>query len=63
LRIENLDMATQIDEEELAWFRHTTPITEHHCRQIAQSVQLLGRTSEIAQEEPANRELEIGSIR
>jgi hypothetical protein len=35
-RIKNLDFAVQIDEGQLTWHRHITPITEHYCRQIAQ---------------------------
>ena len=35
-RIKNLDLAAQIDEGQLAWYRYVTPITEHYVRQIAQ---------------------------
>jgi adenosylhomocysteinase len=35
-RIKNPDLAAQIDEGQLAWYRYVTPITEHYCRQIAQ---------------------------
>lgn len=35
-RIKNLDLAAQIDEGQLAWYRYVSPITEHYCRQIAQ---------------------------
>ena len=35
-RIKNPDLASQIDEGQLAWHRHVTPITEHYARQIAQ---------------------------
>src|SRR6266545_3381588 len=35
-RIKNLDLAAQIDEEQLAWDRYVTPITEHYVHQIAQ---------------------------
>ncbi len=35
-RIKNLELAGQIDEGQLAWQRHITPITEHYARQIAQ---------------------------
>jgi adenosylhomocysteinase len=35
-RIKDLDLAAQIDEGQLAWHRHVTPITEHFARQIAQ---------------------------
>jgi adenosylhomocysteinase len=35
-RIKNHDLATQIDEGQLAWHRYITPITEHYARQIAQ---------------------------
>ena len=35
-RIKNPDLAVQIDEGQLAWYRHITPITAHYCRQISQ---------------------------
>lgn len=35
-RIKNPDLAAQIDEGQLAWYRHITPITEHYARLIAQ---------------------------
>jgi adenosylhomocysteinase len=35
-RIKNPGLAAQIDEGQLAWSRHVTPITEHFARQIAQ---------------------------
>ena len=35
-RIKNPDLATQIDEGLLAWYRYVSPITEHYARQIAQ---------------------------
>ena len=35
-RIKNPDLAAQIDEGELAWYRYISPITDHYCRQIAQ---------------------------
>ncbi len=35
-RIKNPDLATQVDEGQLAWHRYFTPITEHYARQIAQ---------------------------
>ena len=35
-RIENLELAAQIDEGQLAWHRYISPITEHYARQIAQ---------------------------
>jgi adenosylhomocysteinase len=35
-RIKNLDLAAQIDEGHLAWYRTITPIAEHFARQIAQ---------------------------
>jgi hypothetical protein len=35
-RIKNLDLAAQIDEGQLAWYRYVTPITEHYVHQIAQ---------------------------
>ena len=35
-RIEDPNLAAQIDEGELAWNRYITPITEHYGRQIAQ---------------------------
>ncbi|UCF99173.1 MAG: adenosylhomocysteinase [Spirochaetaceae bacterium] len=35
-RIKDPNLAAQIDEVELAWYRHVTPITEHYSRQIAQ---------------------------
>ncbi len=35
-RIKNLDLAAQIDEGQLAWYRYITPITQHYVRQIAQ---------------------------
>jgi adenosylhomocysteinase len=35
-RIKNIDLASQIDEGQLAWHRYITPISEHYCRQIAQ---------------------------
>lgn len=34
-RIKNPDLAAMIDEGQLAWHRHITPITEHYGRQIA----------------------------
>lgn len=34
-RIKDINLATQLDEGELAWFRQITPITEHYARQIA----------------------------
>jgi adenosylhomocysteinase len=34
-RIKNPDLAVQIDEGQLAWYRCVTPITEHYCGQIA----------------------------
>ena len=34
-RIKNPDLAEQIDEGKLAWFRNITPITEHYSHQIA----------------------------
>jgi adenosylhomocysteinase len=35
-RIKNPELAAQLDEGQLAWYRHITPITEHYARQIAQ---------------------------
>ncbi|MBN1642048.1 MAG: adenosylhomocysteinase [Anaerolineae bacterium] len=35
-RIADPDLARQVDEGELAWYRHITPITEHYCGQVAQ---------------------------
>jgi adenosylhomocysteinase len=35
-RIKNPDLAAQIDEGQIAWYRYVSPITEHYCRQIAQ---------------------------
>ena len=35
-RIKNVDLASQMDEGQLAWYRYVTPITEHYVRQIAQ---------------------------
>jgi adenosylhomocysteinase len=35
-RIKNVDLADQMDEGQLAWYRYVTPITEHYVRQIAQ---------------------------
>ena len=35
-RIKNPDLATQIDEGQLAWHRYVTPITEYYCGQISQ---------------------------
>jgi adenosylhomocysteinase len=35
-RIRDPDLAAQIDEGQLAWHRHVTPITEHFARRIAQ---------------------------
>ena len=35
-RIKNPDLAAQIDEGELTWHRHITPITEHYACLIAQ---------------------------
>ena len=35
-RIKNPDLATQIDQGQLAWFRYITPITEHYAHLIAQ---------------------------
>ena len=35
-RIKNLDLAAQIDEGQLAWYRYITPITDHYACQIAQ---------------------------
>jgi adenosylhomocysteinase len=35
-RIKNPDLATQIDEGQLAWFRYVTPITEYYALIIAQ---------------------------
>ena len=35
-RIKNPELAGQMDEGNLAWYRHITPITEHYARQIAQ---------------------------
>jgi adenosylhomocysteinase len=35
-RIKNPDLATQIDEEQLAWQRHISPLTEHYARLISQ---------------------------
>jgi adenosylhomocysteinase len=35
-RIKNLDLAAQLDEGQLAWYRYVAPITEHYARQIAQ---------------------------
>jgi len=34
-RIKNPDLAAKIDEGQIAWYRHISPITEHYCRQIA----------------------------
>lgn len=34
-RIKNPDLASQIDDGQLAWFQHMTPITEHYARIIA----------------------------
>jgi adenosylhomocysteinase len=33
-RIKNLELATEIDEGELAWLRYITPLTDHYCRQV-----------------------------
>lgn len=35
-RIKDIDRAAQLNEEELAWHRYITPLTEHYCHQIAQ---------------------------
>lgn len=35
-RIKNPDLAAQIDEGLLAWYRYVSPITEYYARQIAQ---------------------------
>jgi len=35
-RIRNPDLAARLDEGELAWHRHITPITEYYASQIAQ---------------------------
>jgi len=35
-RIKDPDLATQIDQGQLAWFRYITPITEHYAHLIAQ---------------------------
>src|SRR5512136_2607276 len=35
-RIKNPDLASQIDEGQLAWHRYITPLTEYYARQIAQ---------------------------
>lgn len=34
-RVKNLSLAGQMDEGQLAWHRHITPIGEHYARQIA----------------------------
>jgi len=34
-RIKNPDLAAQMDEGQIAWYRYISPITEHYCRQIA----------------------------
>lgn len=35
-RIKNLELAAQIDDGQLAWYRYVAPITEHYVHQIAQ---------------------------
>jgi adenosylhomocysteinase len=35
-RIKDPDLAAQIDEGQLAWYRYATPITDHYIHQIAQ---------------------------
>jgi adenosylhomocysteinase len=35
-KIKDPELAAQVDEGELAWYRYITPITEHYCQQIAQ---------------------------
>jgi adenosylhomocysteinase len=35
-RIIDPGLAARIEDAELAWLRHITPITEHYCRQISQ---------------------------
>jgi adenosylhomocysteinase len=35
-RIKNPELAAQLDEGQLAWYQHVTPLTEHYTRQIAQ---------------------------
>jgi hypothetical protein len=34
-RIKDPGLASQIDEEELEWYKNITPITEHYSRKIA----------------------------
>jgi len=35
-RIKDPKLSAQIGEEELAWLRYVTPVTEHYCREISQ---------------------------
>jgi len=35
-KIKNPELASQMEEGQLAWHRHIAPITEHYCQQIAQ---------------------------
>ncbi len=35
-RIKNPDLAAQVDEGQLEWFRYLSPLTEHYARQIVQ---------------------------
>lgn len=34
-RIKDINLAKQIDEGEIEWFKHITPITEHYCQIIS----------------------------
>ena len=33
-RIKDPKLAAEVDEAELDWLRHVTPITQHYCREI-----------------------------
>ena len=35
-RIKDAGLSARIEEEEIAWLRYVTPITEHYCREISQ---------------------------
>lgn len=35
-RIKDPRLASQVEEADVAWLRHITPITEHYCRKISQ---------------------------
>lgn len=34
-RIKDIELAAQIDEGEIAWLKHVSPVTDHSCRRIA----------------------------